>query len=123
LAGSLRVIEPDGDVESSASRKRARHAYIIGHHKITKGVDHWLKSPKRKEIFGALGVTNIRTFVDPRRPRPTMAMESKEGTGVSRHHGRVVEAYDAVSLALAFMCRCSRARSSVSRPSGPGTPR
>jgi hypothetical protein len=38
---------------------------IIGHHKITKGAKHWLGSPKRKEFFGALGVTNIRTFVDP----------------------------------------------------------
>lgn len=38
---------------------------IIAHHKITKGAEHWLKSPKRKEFFGALGVTNIRTFVDP----------------------------------------------------------
>lgn len=39
---------------------------IIAHHKITKGAEHWLKSPKRKEFFGTLGVTNIRTFVDPR---------------------------------------------------------
>ena len=38
---------------------------IIGHHKITKGAKHWLSSSKRKEIFGPLGVTNIRTFVDP----------------------------------------------------------
>ena len=28
-------------------------------------VDHWLRSPKREEFFGPLGVTNIRTFVDP----------------------------------------------------------
>jgi len=38
---------------------------IIGHHNITKGAQHWLTSPKRKELFGPLGVTNIRTFVDP----------------------------------------------------------
>ena len=38
---------------------------IIGHHKITKGAKHWLTSPKRQELFGALGVKNIRTFVDP----------------------------------------------------------
>ena len=41
---------------------------IIGHHNITKGAEHWLTSPKRKEFFGALGVTNIRTFVDPQNP-------------------------------------------------------
>lgn len=38
---------------------------IIGHHNITKGAKHWLASPKRKELFGSLGITNIRTFVDP----------------------------------------------------------
>jgi hypothetical protein len=27
-------------------------------------VDHWLKSPKRQELFGPLGMT-VRTFVDP----------------------------------------------------------
>ena len=41
---------------------------IIAHHNITKAAEHWLKSPKRKELFGTLGVTNIRTFVDPQDP-------------------------------------------------------
>jgi hypothetical protein len=27
-------------------------------------VDHWLRSPKRDEFFGPLGMT-VRTFVDP----------------------------------------------------------
>ena len=27
-------------------------------------VDHWLKSPKREEVFGPIGIT-VRTFVDP----------------------------------------------------------
>ena len=38
---------------------------IVGYHKISKGAQHWLTSPKRKEFFGPLGVTNIQTFVDP----------------------------------------------------------
>lgn len=38
---------------------------VLAYHNISKGKNHWLASPKRKEIFGALGVTNIRTFVDP----------------------------------------------------------
>ncbi|MBV9704839.1 MAG: hypothetical protein JO163_19110 [Methylobacteriaceae bacterium] len=38
---------------------------IIGYLKVSKGAQHWLNSPKRKEFFGPLGVTNIRTFVDP----------------------------------------------------------
>ena len=37
---------------------------VIGHHDV-KDTDHWLASPKREELFGPLGVTNIRTFVDP----------------------------------------------------------
>ena len=37
---------------------------VIGHHDV-KDTDHWLSSPKREEVFGPLGVTNIRTFVNP----------------------------------------------------------
>jgi hypothetical protein len=40
---------------------------IIGHHDV-KDKDHWLASPKREEFFGPLGVTNIRTFVNPENP-------------------------------------------------------
>ena len=37
---------------------------VIAHHDVTD-TEHWLASPKREEVFGPLGVTNIRTFVDP----------------------------------------------------------
>ena len=47
---------------------------IIGHHNITKDTKHWLTSPKRKELFGALGITNIRTFVDPQNPKRVAVM-------------------------------------------------
>jgi hypothetical protein len=40
---------------------------VIAHHNV-KDKDHWLASPKREEVFGPLGVTNIRTFVDPQNP-------------------------------------------------------
>jgi hypothetical protein len=40
---------------------------VFAHHDI-KDADHWLASPKREEFFGPLGVTNIRTFVDPENP-------------------------------------------------------
>ena len=40
---------------------------VIGYHDV-KDKDHWLASPKREEVFGPLGVTNIRTFVDPQNP-------------------------------------------------------
>ena len=37
---------------------------VMAYHDVTD-TDHWLASPKREEFFGPLGVTNIRTFVDP----------------------------------------------------------
>ena len=37
---------------------------VMAYHDV-KDKDHWLASPKREEFFGPLGVTNIRTFVDP----------------------------------------------------------
>lgn len=37
---------------------------VIAYHDVDD-VQHWLASPKRQEVFGALGVTDIRTFVDP----------------------------------------------------------
>jgi hypothetical protein len=40
---------------------------VIGYHDV-KDTKHWLASPKREEVFGPLGVTNIRTFVDPQKP-------------------------------------------------------
>ena len=40
---------------------------VIAHHDV-KDKDHWLASAKREEVFGPLGVTNIRTFVDPQNP-------------------------------------------------------
>lgn len=77
---------------------------IIGHHNIKKDVKHWLSSPKRKELFGPLGVTNIRTFVDPQNPTrvalimdvPDMdkfkaAMQSKAAADAMAHDGVVPE--------------------------------
>jgi hypothetical protein len=40
---------------------------VIAHHDV-KDKDHWLASTRREEVFGPLGVTNIRTFVDPQNP-------------------------------------------------------
>ena len=37
---------------------------VMAYHDV-KDTEHWLASPKREEVFGPLGVTNIRTFVDP----------------------------------------------------------
>ena len=46
---------------------------IVDHHEVTD-TDHWLSSPKREELFGPLGVTNIRTFVDPQNPTHVAVM-------------------------------------------------
>lgn len=40
---------------------------VFAHHDV-KDVDHWLASPRREDFFGPLGVTNVRTFVDPQDP-------------------------------------------------------
>ena len=40
---------------------------VMAYHDI-KDKEHWLASPRREEFFGPLGVTNIRTFVDPEQP-------------------------------------------------------
>jgi hypothetical protein len=40
---------------------------VMAYHDV-KDKDHWLASPKREEFFGPLGVTNIRTSVDPDTP-------------------------------------------------------
>ena len=40
---------------------------VMIHHDV-KDVEHWLSSPKRKELMGPAGITNIRTFVDPQNP-------------------------------------------------------
>ena len=76
---------------------------VIGYHDV-KDTDHWLASPKREELFGPLGVTNIRTFVDPtNRTRvgvlmdvPDMdavmaAMETQEGADAIAYDGVVRE--------------------------------
>ena len=77
---------------------------VLAHHDITKGSKHWLTSPKRKELFGPLGVTNIRTFVDPQNPNRvalimdvpdmdalTAVMQSKAAADAMAHDGVVPE--------------------------------
>lgn len=41
---------------------------VIAYHDVAD-TEHWLASPKREEAFGPLGVTNIRTFVNPENPK------------------------------------------------------
>ena len=74
---------------------------VIGHHDV-KDTEHWLASGKREEFFGPLGVTNIRTFVDPRNPNhvavlmdvpdmdAVMAAMQTEGAAAAMDHDGVV---------------------------------
>ena len=77
---------------------------VIAHHDISKGKEHWLASPKRQEVFGPLGVTNIRTFVNPENPTQvavlmdvadmealTAAMQSEAAAQAMSHDGVVPE--------------------------------
>jgi hypothetical protein len=41
---------------------------IVVYHEV-KDTEHWLASPKREEVLGPLGVSNIRTFVNPDDPK------------------------------------------------------
>lgn len=40
---------------------------VVAHHDV-KDSQHWLAAPTREKVFGPLGITNIRTFVDPQNP-------------------------------------------------------
>ena len=80
---------------------------VIAHHDVND-TEHWLASPKREEFFGPLGVTNIRTFVDPQNPShvavlmdvsdmdAVMAAMETEGAAAAMEHDGV----DADSLVL-----------------------
>jgi len=76
---------------------------VMSYHDV-KDKDHWLASPKREEFFGRLGVTNIRTFVDPQNPTrvgllmdvPDMdavmaAMETEGAAEAMAHDGVLAE--------------------------------
>jgi len=57
---------------------------VMAYHDV-KDRDHWLASPKREEFFGPLGVTNIRTFLDPDNPtRVGLVMDVADMDAVMR---------------------------------------
>lgn len=73
---------------------------IFAHHDV-KDQAHWLASPKREEFFGPLGVTNIRTFVDPENPaRVGVLMDVPDldalGAAMQSEAARDAMAYDGV---------------------------
>ncbi len=76
---------------------------VVAYHDV-KDTDHWLASTKRDEFFGPLGVTNIRTFVDPQQPTRVAlmmdvddmdalaaAMDSPDAAAAMEHDGVLPE--------------------------------
>jgi len=76
---------------------------VIVHHEV-KDTEHWLASPKREEVLGPLGVTNIRAFVSPDDPKKvallmdipdmdavTSFMETQEGADAMAYDGVLPE--------------------------------
>ena len=76
---------------------------IIAYHDV-KDTEHWLASPKRAELFGRLGITNVRTFVNPQQSTkvgvlmdvPDMdalmsALETQDAADAMAHDGVVRE--------------------------------
>jgi hypothetical protein len=76
---------------------------ILASHEV-KDVQHWLSSPKREEFFGPLGVSEIKTYVDPqgsKRVGVTMnvadmeavmgALQTQEGADAMEHDGVIPE--------------------------------
>jgi hypothetical protein len=69
---------------------------VIAHHDITE-TDHWLSSPKREEFFGPLGVTNIRTFVNPEQPTKVAVLMDVPDLDAVMHAMQKQEAADAMT--------------------------
>jgi hypothetical protein len=76
---------------------------VIGYHDV-KDTNHWLASSRREEFFAPLGVTNIRTFVNPQNPKQVgvlmdvpdlnavvAAVQTEAGAAAMEHDGVVAE--------------------------------
>jgi hypothetical protein len=100
VAGLISVLEPIREDGASPLQQGAAMPTVIGYHDV-KDTDHWLAAPKREEFFGPLGVTNIRTFVDPaNRTRVAVLMDVPDMDAVmaaiETPEGAEAMAYDGV---------------------------
>lgn len=69
---------------------------VVLHHDV-KDTKHWLASSKRKEVFGPLGITNIRTFVDPQRPTHVAVVADVADMGVMQAFMQTKAAADSMA--------------------------
>jgi hypothetical protein len=76
---------------------------VLAFHEV-RDVQHWLSSPRREEFFGPLGVTEIKTYIDPegsKRVGVTMSvpnmdavmaeLQTPNGTETMEHDGVIPE--------------------------------
>jgi hypothetical protein len=99
---------------SSATQKETSMPTIVAHHKV-KDQQHWLASPKRKEFFGLIGVTNIRTFINPTDPTSVALMMDvpdmeKFGAAMQSKGAADAMAYDGVLPETVVVCLANAAR-------------
>lgn len=71
---------------------------VIAHHDV-RDTDHCLASPKREEVFGPLGVTNIRTFVSPDDPKKVAVLMDIADMDAVMDHVQTQDAADAMAHA------------------------
>ena len=92
----------------SLAQATASMPTIVAHHKV-KDQKHWLASPKRKEFFGPIGVTNIRTFINPNDPTSVALMMDvpdmeKFGAAMQSQGAADARAYDGVLPETVVVC-------------------
>ena len=59
-----------------------------------KDVQHWLNSPKREEVFGPLGWTEIKTYVDQEGSNRVALAMNVSDLDAARAHGQTQEVAD-----------------------------
>jgi hypothetical protein len=93
-----------GRRDPAAPTSEERHMpTVIAYHDV-KDTGHWLASSKREELLGPLGVTNIRTFVNPQQSTKVGllmdvadmdalmgVLQSQDGADAMSHDGVVPE--------------------------------
>jgi hypothetical protein len=92
-----------GAYGAGSSKWEAVMPLVVGYHEV-KDSKHWLASPRREEFFGPLGVTGIKTFLDPQNPNraavlmdiPDMdavmaALQTEAGAEAMAHDGVLPE--------------------------------
>jgi hypothetical protein len=68
----------------------------MGHHDV-KDTEHWLASPKREQVFAPLGVSNIRTFVNPDDPKKVGVLMDVANMDAVKSFMETQEAADAMA--------------------------